>query len=400
MILDVGVRTFGVAEGGRKPHTQNISPNREQSLNSSTYHDVDFRVSTTNSLERPSILQRLALELPIETVQPEGQDESPSVLSPEEEEIFKSRLSKIWEGMMTFPMTVEWKDIISRWTKDEWLSRITEHIPTNVKLILVSPHPPTPAQLKSLPWLNTSDGGVLAWYTEASGMQDSTDKTIYVYIGSASDCHGGLNARKARMLSPFARPHDEALKRKIKDLGLNSEGEFRFKTLFTVPFENGFGGDVMDVRALVILARWALMIWLGAVDDGLKPLIKDLFPWGIENVEYIGLAGDNPLAINFNGSDKAMKGENQKEEINEQTRMTSRYDSVVIHGIILRKARSTPVRRVVEEQFKYLGFGYTEAPTPQQRDGWSCGLMIIRNAKRRMIGLPVGSWDDEVDPDW
>ena len=26
--------------------------------------------------------------------------------------------------------------------------------------------------------------------------------------------------------------------------------------------------------------------------------------------------------------------------------------------------------------------------------------MVIHNAKRRMIGLPVGSWDDEVDPDW
>jgi hypothetical protein len=25
--------------------------------------------------------------------------------------------------------------------------------------------------------------------------------------------------------------------------------------------------------------------------------------------------------------------------------------------------------------------------------------MVIRKAKRRMIGLPVGSWDDEVDPD-
>jgi hypothetical protein len=25
--------------------------------------------------------------------------------------------------------------------------------------------------------------------------------------------------------------------------------------------------------------------------------------------------------------------------------------------------------------------------------------MVIRNAKRRMIGLPVGSWWDEVDPD-
>jgi hypothetical protein len=25
--------------------------------------------------------------------------------------------------------------------------------------------------------------------------------------------------------------------------------------------------------------------------------------------------------------------------------------------------------------------------------------MVIRNAKRRMIGFPVGSWGDEVDPD-
>jgi hypothetical protein len=25
--------------------------------------------------------------------------------------------------------------------------------------------------------------------------------------------------------------------------------------------------------------------------------------------------------------------------------------------------------------------------------------MVIRNAKQRMIGLPVSSWDDEVDPD-
>ena len=68
-----------------------------------------------------------------------------------------------------------------------------------------------------------------------------------------------------------------------------------------------------------------------------------------------------------------------------------------------------------QEEFKYLSFGYTEKvsiqpntllcansggqPTPQQRDGWSCGLMVIRNAKRRMLGLSVGSWDDEVDPD-
>ncbi|TVY15624.1 hypothetical protein LARI1_G009016 [Lachnellula arida] len=86
-------------------------------------------------------------------------------------------------------------------------------------------------------------------------------------------------------------------------------------------------------------------------------------------------------------------------EINEQTKMIYHYNSMASSGIIHRKIKSTPVRRVVEDEFKYLNFGYIEAPTPQQRDGWSCGLMVIRNAKRRMIGLSVGGWNDELDPD-
>ncbi|KAE8441970.1 hypothetical protein EG329_004137 [Mollisiaceae sp. DMI_Dod_QoI] len=86
-------------------------------------------------------------------------------------------------------------------------------------------------------------------------------------------------------------------------------------------------------------------------------------------------------------------------EINKQTKMIYHYDSMASNGIIHRKTKSTAIRRVVEEEFDYLGFRYTKAPTPQQRDRWSCGLMVIRNAQRRMMGLPVGTWDDEVDPD-
>jgi len=74
------------------PYTQSISPNREPSLDPSTYRPVDFRISKTNSLKRPSILRRLEPELPVES---EVQDRSPQALSPEEEEIFNSRLSKI-----------------------------------------------------------------------------------------------------------------------------------------------------------------------------------------------------------------------------------------------------------------------------------------------------------------
>ncbi|KAL5318079.1 hypothetical protein ACEPPN_015183 [Leptodophora sp. 'Broadleaf-Isolate-01'] len=78
-------------------------------------------------------------------------------------------------------------------------------------------------------------------------------------------------------------------------------------------------------------------------------------------------------------------------EINEQTKMIYHYNSM--------RTKSTLVRRVVEAEFKDLGFGYTEAPTPQQKDGWSCGLMVIRNAKQRMNGLSIGAWNSEVDPD-
>jgi hypothetical protein len=79
-----------------------------------------------------------------------------------------------------------------------------------------------------------------------------------------------------------------------------------------VTFNNGSNCDVMKVRALVILARTVVMIWLGDVDEGLKPAIKDLVPWELENIEYLRLAGDNLLATNFNGGDGTEKRGNYK----------------------------------------------------------------------------------------
>jgi len=84
------------------------------------------------------------------------------------------------------------------------------------------------------------------------------------------------------MLSLSTEPHDEALKRKIKNLGLSLKGQFG--TLFTVSFENNFDGDVLDVRALSILTRLLLMIWLGAVDGELKSKTKDLVPWKLGKI--------------------------------------------------------------------------------------------------------------------
>lgn len=99
------------------------------------------------------------------------------------------------------------------------------------------------------------------------------------------------------MLLPSLGRREEALISKIKRLDLSPDGEFI--TLFTVPFKNGSFDDVENVKALVTLARMVLMIWLGAVDERWKPAIKDLVPCGLEHIKYLGLAGENPLAINF-----------------------------------------------------------------------------------------------------
>ena len=104
------------------------------------------------------------------------------------------------------------------------------------------------------------------------------------------------------MLSRSAEPHDEALKRKIKDLGLSPKRQFG--ELFVVPFKNSLEGGVLEVRALSILARLLLMIWLGAVGGELKSRTKHLVPWKPGKIQYIGLATDNPLLTDINKSDE------------------------------------------------------------------------------------------------
>jgi hypothetical protein len=63
---------------------------------------------------------------------------------------------------------------------------------------LASPHPPTPDELKKpeLIWPSTTDAGILTWSSEAREKQESGEKTVYVYIGSASHHPGGLDWRR------------------------------------------------------------------------------------------------------------------------------------------------------------------------------------------------------------
>lgn len=71
-------------------------------------------------------------------------------------------MSKIREGIMAPDRIAKWNAIIQRKEKDDWSSCIARNNPVDVKLILVSPHSPSPAQLQSLPRSNTSKSGVFA----------------------------------------------------------------------------------------------------------------------------------------------------------------------------------------------------------------------------------------------
>ncbi|KAF8850023.1 hypothetical protein BDZ45DRAFT_680085 [Acephala macrosclerotiorum] len=254
------VRSAGrVRRGWRSshsPYTQNSFPNRERSLDPSICYHIDNRIrsGTTSSPELFSSHQKPKPKLPINSVKLKDQNKGLQALSLAEEAIFYSRL-------------------ISSVSTGVWISRIAEYIPTNVKLIL---------------------------RFKPNGKQVSIRKTDYLCIGSISGYSGSLRINRRH----------KALISKIKRFDLTPDGEFI--TLFVVPFKNGSKDEVMNDLVLVKLARMVLMIWLGAVDEGWEPAIKDLVPWGLENIEYHGLAGGSPLATNFKGRYGTKKGGNHK----------------------------------------------------------------------------------------
>ncbi|EED20958.1 hypothetical protein TSTA_081910 [Talaromyces stipitatus ATCC 10500] len=79
-------------------------------------------------------------------------------------------------------------------------------------------------------------------------------------------------------------------------------------------------------------------------------------------------------------------------EVNDSEKAIRHYDSqaplTAING-----TKKTRIAALVEDEFGDLGYKYTEAPTPQQRDGWSCGTRVVWSFRRLANGLDIGSWD-------
>ncbi|KAL4993993.1 hypothetical protein BDV10DRAFT_189454 [Aspergillus recurvatus] len=84
-------------------------------------------------------------------------------------------------------------------------------------------------------------------------------------------------------------------------------------------------------------------------------------------------------------------------EINERERVIRHYDSMVSPDV-MKGVKQSRMSRLVKSQFGWLGFEYTDAPTPQQNDDWSCGIRVIWNFKRISNGLSIGPWDKILDP--
>ncbi|KUL81992.1 hypothetical protein ZTR_09815 [Talaromyces verruculosus] len=79
-------------------------------------------------------------------------------------------------------------------------------------------------------------------------------------------------------------------------------------------------------------------------------------------------------------------------EINDSEKVIRHYDSQA-PPTARDGTEKTRVAYLVEEEFGDQGYKYIEAPTPQQRDDWSCGTRVVWCFKRLANGLDIGSWD-------
>ncbi|KAI2835493.1 hypothetical protein CBS11350_10019 [Aspergillus niger] len=81
-------------------------------------------------------------------------------------------------------------------------------------------------------------------------------------------------------------------------------------------------------------------------------------------------------------------------EINAREGVIRHYDSLANHGI-----KETVISRLIKKEFDSFGFSYEEVETPQQQDGWSCGIRVIWNFRQLCYGIPIGSWEERLNPE-
>ncbi|EXJ56204.1 uncharacterized protein A1O5_12660 [Cladophialophora psammophila CBS 110553] len=127
------------------------------------------------------------------------------------------------------------------------------------------------------------------------------------------------------------------------------------------------------------LAAWARRI------DRLRKQARDIFGDTIHPVYF--------CPLNHNNNHFTLL------EVNDREKVIRHYDSMADQTITEGRFTLTRVAQLVEEEFADLGYAYSEAPTPQQTDGWSCGIRVVWNFTRLSNGLPIGGWDAVLEPE-
>ena len=176
-----------------------------------------------------------------------------------ERSIFQSRLLAIWQRLMTLPMSQKWGETISSTSTQTWLSKIASHTPAQVYSMLASHRPPSIAQLRSLPWSDTTASGVFAWVLKPRTRSAHSNKECYVYIGSASKHRYGLKGRRSELLSKNFTSGDKSLNYSLREFRLNRQRS-RFVTLLELPPRGDSDEEVRNIRQLVTLARGVFTI--------------------------------------------------------------------------------------------------------------------------------------------
>ncbi|GAB7337617.1 hypothetical protein MBLNU457_g2915t1 [Dothideomycetes sp. NU457] len=213
----------------------------------------------------------------------------------------EARLEHILQGLSQTHKTDLWKTIFEGTSRTEWARQILALIPAPLGRLLAASSPPNPAELKCIEWKDTNCMGVYAWILTRR-VSNPIYLDDYLYIGSATNYRSGLSGRKEQHLQKYGSVC--RVMKQIVRSGLSRKGHF----VTLVSLDNSVEPEtVLEARCLMIMIETVLTIWLGALtprkgqDDQRERLkIRELCPWTLEQVKFIGSCSHVALVVDPN----------------------------------------------------------------------------------------------------
>ncbi|KAK0733115.1 hypothetical protein B0T26DRAFT_5977 [Lasiosphaeria miniovina] len=182
-----------------------------------------------------------------------------------------------------------WKEVIAQRTENEWLEAILSAIHPDAKPVLSSAHPPTIANLKTLPFTRCKLRGVYGKIRSPLREKYSSSE-CNIYIGSATGKHGLYARFKSHIRNDFDAK--AILWDQVAELEQPSISPYYF-TLLTLPEHV----PELEQRLVCLIAEAILMVYLGAHSGSTRtghPIYR-YAAWPAGELPYTGSSGMNPL---------------------------------------------------------------------------------------------------------